>query len=233
MGKIALILIVMCLVTLANAQSRIAIDFNSNMINGFLSVHYCPVFKQHYYVKSGLTFGAFGRGGDFQDLSQVKSGNPLKSCYTAMNEPLFPQRELFTFSTKVRGVGLDLGIGRFFELGVIHTIRFDFQSKIYRINEDVLAIYASVDPADSSGMITGFSFNRFCVSVGPELFHAIRLSARFTFFYGIKLPYYLPLKTKGYRPIGNKNKTVGLQPNLTIGLSYAITQKKSVKKKPD
>jgi hypothetical protein len=233
MGKSGLILIVTFIVTLANAQSRIAIDFNSNMINGFLSVHYCPVFKQHYYVKSGLTFGRFGRGEGFQKISQVQAGNPLISYYTEMNEPVFPQRALHEFTSRIKGVALEIGVGRFFELGPVHTIRFDIQSKIYRIREAVIATYASVNPGDSSAMFKGFGFTRFCLSVGPELFHAIRLSARYTFFYGVKLPYYLPLKTKGYRPIGYKNRTVGLQPNLTIGLSYAITQKKIEKKKSD
>lgn len=230
MGKIAFIVIVTLMATVANAQSRIAVDFNSNLINGFFSAHYCPVFKQHYYAKSGFTFGRFGRGEGFQKVSQVQAGNPLISYYTAMNEPIFPQRALHEFSSRIRGVALDIGVGRFFELGPIHTIRIDLQSKVYGINEEVAAIYASVNPGDSSAMITGFSFKRFCLSVGPELFHAIRLSGRFTFFYGLKFPYYLPLKTKGYRPIGQKNATVGLQPNLSIGLSYVITQGKSKKK---
>jgi len=206
------------------AQSRVAIDLNATFLNSFTSLQYCHIIKKGLYIKSGFTFGSFGRGYAEQEASEIKLNHGLISPYSDVNSPPFDDMMLIDYTTKVEGMGIELGIGKFWELDPVHTIRLDLQVKVYRFNEHISAHYIVHQPSSYS-IIELLSIKRNCFSFGPEVFHAIRISGRLTGFYGFKFPYYLPIRTAGYRPQNRKDVTIGFQPNLTIGMSCALGKK--------
>lgn len=198
----------------ANAQYRIAVDINSGLDNYFGSVFFCPVIKDKYYARIGLSKGNYGNG-------EISNEAGLVSPHSEVNEhPENPDLVLTMYQSKNRGAALEIGAGRMFEFGPVHTLRFDVQWKGYLIRENVTAFYNG-PIVDTSAYQYRYEFQRNCMSIGPEIFHAIRMSARFTIYYGVKLPYFLPLRTKNYKPQSNE-LTVGFQPNLAVGLSYGI-----------
>lgn len=206
------------------AQSRVALDLNATFLNRFMSVQYCPIIKKGYYIKSGITFGTFGLGYAEQSESELKAENSLISPYSEVNTPPYDGMILIDYITKVKGVGVELGLGKFWEIDPVHTIRLDLQVKVYRFNELVSAHYTIHQPSTYS-VIEFLSIKRTALSIGPEVFHAIRISGRLTGFYGFKFPFFLPIRTAGYRPQNWKEVTVGFQPNLTVGMSCALGKK--------
>jgi hypothetical protein len=198
----------------ARAQYRIAVDINSGLDNYFSSIFFCPVFKKKYYARIGLSKGNYGNG-------ELNNQEGLVSPHSEVNEhPENPDLVLTMYQSKNRGAALEIGAGRLIELGPVHTIRFDLQWKGYLIDEKVTAYYSG-PIVDTAAYRYRYEFDRNCMSIGPEIFHAIRMSARITLYYGVKLPYFLPIPTKNYKPM-RRELTVGFQPNLAVGLSYAV-----------
>lgn len=213
------------------SQYRIAADFTTAIDNAYLSLLYCPVFHQHYYVKTGFSAGGYGYGEVFE--GKVFAGMPMKAPYAQMEQhPEKPTLSLVHYTSRNRGYGFEIGAGRFWELGPVHTIRVDLQLKAYRIHETMRAAFME-HPDDTIAYYYHYAFDRNCFSVGPEIFHAIRFSARFTVYYGVKLPYFLPLRMKNYRPQNHRDLTVGMQPHLALGISYAVQQKKRAKQQQE
>jgi|GEM_PF-1870601 len=207
----------------ASQGQRVAVDFNTALDNGFVTLVYCHIVKPGWYVKGGFSTGNYGRSEHIEDVSEVQKGAAVVSPYTSINTAN-PGMKLFGYNSRRRGSAIELGIGKFFELGPIHTIRFDIQLKGYRITEDIFAGYVMEAPGTvQRGLRVGYK--RSGLSFGPEIFHAIRLTGRLTFYYGVKIPYFLPLRTVGYHPWKIKSPSTGIQPNLAIGLSYAISRK--------
>jgi hypothetical protein len=205
------------------AQSRVAIDFNSALDNFFTTALYCHVLKKSFYFKTGLSAGNYG-------AAEVwNNDRPVYSPHSDLNSPPFPEYQLVHYVSRNKGQSLELGIGKFWEIDPIHTIRFDLQWKGYHIRETVWGGYISA--TDTNGIFERFQFSRYCTSIGPELFHAIRLTGRLTFYYGIKAPFFLPFRTKKFHPshADKKDPTIGFQPQLALGLSCALERKKKTK----
>lgn len=207
------------------AQSRVAFDFNSILKNGYVSLQYCPVFKQHYYMKNGITWGLLGRKDGYKESPDFSPTSQLVCPYSELNELVFTGKGFRGFFSELRAVGLETGVGRVWIIDAVHSFRADFQLKAYLVQEDVVSYFDAYDPEDTSLVIRHSSFQRVAISVGPEFFHAIRISTRFTMFYGFKLPWFLPLRTTGYRPM-DLSFTKGLRPVLSLGMSYAIKEEK-------
>lgn len=206
------------------AQSRVAIDLNATFLNRFMTLQYCPIIKKGMYIKSGITFGTYGIGYEEQSQDQINADEGLISPYSVINTAPIEGMFLIDYITKIKGVGIELGLGKFWEIDPVHTIRLDLQVKVYRFNEEVSAHYTIHQPSTFSA-IQLHSIQRNCLSIGPELFHAIRISGRITGFYGFKFPFFLPIRTAGYKPQSWNDVTVGFQPNLTVGMSCALGKK--------
>jgi len=202
---------------------RVALDFSSALDNMYTSVLYCHIIKPTWYVKAGLSKGNYGRGNFVKNRAEAQAGNPMVSAYASVNDGL-PGLHLQGYDTRVKGVALEFGIGKFIEIGPVHTVRFDLQLKGYRITEEFWAAYVAPAP-DTLTRGKTFEFKRNCLSIGPEIFHAIRISGRLTFYYGLKMPFYLPIRSEGYHPRGTKSQSIGVHPNLCLGMSCALTRK--------
>jgi hypothetical protein len=207
----------------ARSQYRIAVDANSALDNMFTSVQFCPTINHStFYVKAGLSKGNFGNG----EITVKGDGAPYQQVN---HHPENPNIKLTLYQSKNKGAAIELGLGKFWSLGPVHTIRFDLQWKGYLIRERVTAFYVG-QISDTSAFRNHYEFRRNCMSVGPEIFHAIRISPHFTIYYGLKLPFFLPVNTRNYQSQTNKELTIGFQPNLALGLSYAFEKRKKKEK---
>lgn len=226
MQMIKLLLVILLLTASAwgRAQSRFAMDFNSMLDDGFFSWHFCPVFAQTFYVKTGVSAGVFGRGYIWKSKESIAHDGALVAPYESVNSGMGNGYALVDYETEVRGWALESGIGKFWALDNVHTLRLDIQGKWYQIREKLYAGYTPQSGTSTLDAFRKFEFRRHCFSIGPEVFHAIRLSGRLTFFYGIKFPVYFPVKTAEYKALNRKDITVGIQPNLAIGISVGVRQ---------
>jgi hypothetical protein len=210
----------------ASSQYRIALDVNSALDNMFTSVLFCPVLKNSFYLKAGISKGNYGNG----EIRVEGDGQAATSPYSEVNEhDENPDIQLTLYQSKNKGIGVELGIGKCWSFGKIHAIRFDLQWKGYRIHERVTAFYVG-QITDTSAFRNRYEFKRNCMSFGPEIFHSIQISRRFNVYYGVKFPFFIPVPAKNYHSPTNKELTIGLQPNLALGLSYAF-EKRNRKKK--
>jgi hypothetical protein len=210
----------------ASSQYRITLDVNSALDNMFTTVLFCPVLKNGFYLKTGISKGNYGNG----QIEVEGDGEAAMSPYPEVNDHKEnPDIQLTLYQSKNKGMGIELGIGKYVSLGKIHTIRFDLQWKGYRIHERVTAFYVG-QITDTNAFRNHYSFKRNCMSFGPEIFHSIRISTRFNVYYGVKFPFFIPVPAKNYHSPTNKELTIGLQPNLALGLSYAFEKRR--KKEP-
>ena len=206
------------------AQSRIAMEANCTFVRGYLSAFYCPVVFQHYYIKSGVSWGNFGR--DYVEVNApgTDPAHALPSPYKAMNR-FSDSLMLEGFFSRNNGFSVEAGLGRFWELTPIHTFRLDFQVKWYAMEDRIGAFYVHNSDPEGDLYLMRFKIWHYGLSFGPEVFHAIRVSPRLTVYYGLKLPFLIALNSDGYQNQSYSMPTKGLRPNLTLGLSCALGKK--------
>lgn len=224
--------LILCLLPLAaGAQTRIALDFSTRGNQILPSFVFLKVFRPGYYVKAGISAGTFGAGEKEGQIIGSGSGymnneyEAIESSYKPINFPQDTMAKLVYYKEWNRGVALDGGIGRFFAFGLNHTLRIDLQLKAYFLKSLVVADY---DPLHNSGKDYSYvhSYRHFALSLGPEIFHAIRLGDRLTGYYGFKIPVFLPFETKNYQRLEGPSPVKGIKPFFTVGMSCGIGRKK-------
>lgn len=225
-----LLLLLLFLSSNAFSQVRVAIDVSTKgnqLVPDFL---FCKVFRYKYYLKTGFSAGTFSTGEKEGKVIGIGEGwmnndyEPIVSAYNDMNFPEDTMAKLVYYKERNRGFSIEGGVGRFTEFNDVHTLRFDLQLKGYFFHSEIIGDY---DPLHNSSKDYSAVYNvwHYALSIGPEIFHAIRFSPRLTGYYGVKMPLYIPFETRHYSLLPGSSPVRGLKVYLSVGMSCALGKK--------
>lgn len=205
-------------------QQRIGIDVSTRAFNLNLTLNYHKVFKHNFLYSIGMFAGSFGEGWVDLTQEQYDAGLRVYSPFNSLNQPVydtaFNEYILLDYKTTGGGFGFHFGIGVFHEFSIIHGIRFNLNNRIGFVRNKQSTLYYSSQ--EGKGISHIDVKNHFIGAISPEIYHTIRLSGRFTFYYGIKSPYFYSLNKHKFNPKYTKDLFNYWKPELSIGLTYVI-----------
>jgi hypothetical protein len=224
MKKLIAFLLFVSIGICAIAQKRIGVDFSTRMLNINTTVHYQSVIKYNFLWSVGIFQGGMGKKyftGDTMNIINGTTGN--YSPYPSVNQPYINaegSHSLLHYSVSAKATGIQAGFGYFFPFGVKHGLRTNVN---FRIGYSSAKVYSSYVLTPSSKRIWRMNETyHFFAGVSTELYHTIRLTGRFTFYYGLKVPYHFTVDKARFNPLKNQDLLNGFDPEVSIGLTRVI-----------
>lgn len=205
------------------SQQRIGLDISSRMDNLMLTAHYQKVLKNRVLYSAGIFFGGNGRSFISNDTMRLYSSSPVRSPFPTTNRPVrdsITSYSLLHYNTVSRSVGIQAGIGYFFEFGVKHGLRSNVNATLGVVNSHVSGFYRSTE--NYTGVRILHNEQYFVGSINLEAYHTIRLTGRLTFNYGLKIPYYFSIDKAKFNPLTHDDLLSGFEPQLSIGMTRVI-----------
>jgi len=209
MLKLACTAFIVLFLFTANAQKRIAVDLSSRLKNIGVTVSYHQVIKGGLLFSGGISAGSTGEVKTFNDTMRLYTGNPINSGFNNVNQIITDTStsySLLNYRNKGRSIALAVGLGYFYEFGIIHGIRANLYAKFGYAKNTMEAFYRSTETYTSN--YRAFDNYHFTSSISFELFHTIRDTGRSTFYYGFKIPYFYAVAPK-FTPEDPKNVYYG------------------------
>ncbi len=222
LANIQLTLIFLLSWTYVTAQKRIGVDVSTRLDNLTLTVHYQEVLKNRWLYSLGLYYGTNGRVFVLHDPVQLSSTSTIKSPYTNANRMVVDSVNSYTlldYRSSAKSMGIQFGIGYFYEFGVEHGIRVNLNSKIGYAETELYGIYTAMN---STEVVQTHMNYHVIGALSLEVFHTIRISGRTTFNYGVKIPYFYTVDKARFNPTRHKDLLYGFEPELSIGLTRVI-----------
>lgn len=207
----------------AVAQQRIGVDLSSRMQNLLLTVHYQGVIKNRLLYSCGVFFGGTGKSLVLNDTLQLYGGTPIQSPFSSANgvfSDSITSYSILDYSSSSRLVGIQAGLGFFHEFNVTHGVRFNLNGKIGFASSTLGGFYRSTE--NFTTVYRKSYHNHIVGAVSAEVFHTIRMSGRWTFNYGVKVPYYFSADRARFNPTTQKDQLNGFEPELSIGFTRVI-----------
>ncbi|MFT5777664.1 MAG: hypothetical protein ACI837_000612 [Crocinitomicaceae bacterium] len=206
------------------SQKRIGLDFSTRMMDINTTFHYQEVLKNRLLWSIGAFHGGMGKNDINGDTLNIHSGSRGNySPYANVNEPFIdPSGEyaLYDYKTKVKGTGVQFGLGYFIAFGPTHGIRTNVNFRLGYATVKTHATYAR--SYFSKVLFQTHENNHFFGGVSTELYHTIRHNKRFTFFYGLKVPYHFTVDKARFDPLKKADLLNGFEPEITIGITRNI-----------
>lgn len=208
---------------LSFGQKRIGIDVNTHFHNLNFTTHYQQVIKGPILFSTGIFFGDYGEGGNFNDPSVIAGGFDIGAAYPSVNmthTDTSGVHHLKSYRADGHGFGVHFGIGIYKEFRNFHGIRFNLNNRIGWMKSDIRAIY--VLPGMTRGHGESFTIRHPVGGLTLELYHTVRMSGRSTFYWGVKAPYYYTLDKGRYNPKKDSEMFYKFRMDMTIGFTRAI-----------
>lgn len=206
---------------LGNSQQRFSFELSSQIYNLSVGVNYQKVVRNHFLFGGGIFMGGRMYGYTPENLSfdQLLNRSPFVDLNRVRTEDT-SSFELINYSLDSRSVFLTLNSGYFHNFGVVHGIRMNANLKIGYADAKVLIGYRNILNGDH---VLRRTVRRFSITAfSPEIYHTIRQSSKFTFYYGFKFPIYLHLNQLTYDPQFKTDAYNLCKPELVAGISYAF-----------
>lgn len=220
----AVLLFMLYLSNTLNAQQRIGLDISTRNLNSLMfTFHYQSVFSGNWLYGIGFFSGSNGRDIIQNNPERLYSGTPIQSPFQNVNRPIqdsVTTYSILDYSLQVRSIGLQIGLGYFFEFGSTHGLRINLNSRLGLAQTRTVGYYRSIETLKETK--APYVNYHWVSSIGLEITHTIRLTGRFTFNYGVKLPYYLILDKRSFNPTDHKDLVYGFEPELSIGITRMI-----------
>jgi hypothetical protein len=225
MKSILFITITICLATNTFGQKRLGFDVNTRLNNFSYSTHFQQVIKGRWLYSVGVFGGLMGFNGgtviSFNSLDVI-NGMRVKSPFQASNlahNDTSGSYNLYSYSYGGKAIGLNVGIGYFFEFGNIHGIRINSNARIGSAKSNFHGVYvADVDKK----IHRRFEFFHPIMSISLELYHTYRLNGRYTFYYGFKVPYFFNIQKSKFNSINQRDLYSGIEVDFSLGVTYAF-----------
>ncbi len=203
------------------AQKRVSFEVSSRISNLSCAVHYQKVFRSHFLFGGGILFGGKMRG--FTPIDATYDELLNKSPFPELNKLYFEDTntfELINYSTRSRSLSLTLNTGFFHNFGQVHGLRFNANFRVGLADAVVQIGYRNLKSNDHVLRGDVKRVNIFALS--PEIYHTIRQSSKLTFFYGLKVPYFMNLTPEKHKPQFSSDAYYKFKPELVAGISYAF-----------
>jgi hypothetical protein len=206
----------------AVAQQRVGFELSTNAFRLNTTLYIQKVLKNKVLISGGIFFGGHGFGGFLSDsmdrVAHVAAHSPFPKDMNVMQYAGYEFRLSSYSLRKNNALGLQLGLGFFYEVNVKHGLRFNLNTKVGYSNAHILYTYYQRDAIQN--VIQKYTTRPLLfVGISPELVHTIRATGRITFYYGVKVPYFTSLTKKMYNPIYTSDAFKGFEPELNIGFT--------------
>jgi hypothetical protein len=208
---------------LAISQQRIGIDVSTRITNLNVTASFNKVIKGNFIYSVGVYAGGVGTSDIYNDTMRLYSGKQIRSPYPVANQPIsdsLTSYELLDYEARGRALGLQFGLGHFFEFGVMHGLRINLLGKVGLSSTKVRAYYRSTSTFSEKAQT--LRTNYFYGSISPEIFHTIRKTGRNTLYWGVKLHYHFTIDKARFNPTINQDLLYGFEPELTMGFTRVI-----------
>jgi len=204
-------------------QQRIGIDITAKPQSVNLTVHYQKIIKKNVLFSIGVFGGSNGKKYIDNDTLLLNFGKKIASPFSNANRTLtdtLTSFDLLNYSLRSKSIGIQFGIGYFYEFGVKHGIRANLNLKVSFAESQMRAFYWSIEKR--IGIFEDYTQNYFIAAVSPELYHTIRVSGRITLNYGIKVPYFFSLDKSIFNPVDKRDLLYRFEPEFNIGITRVI-----------
>lgn len=207
----------------AIGQKRIGVDLSSRLNSLNLTLNYQQVVRPKILLSTGIFFGSVGVTSTRNDSLLLYNGMGVQSPFSNANEAQTDSAytyHLLDYRSTARIAGIQLGVGFFHEFGVVHGIRANLYTKLAWANSKLLGFYRTIPSIEEKNY--RFQNSHFVGAVSLEVNHTIRLSGRFTLYYGMKLPYYFTLDKAKFNPRSHADLLSGFEPEVSLGITRVI-----------
>lgn len=208
---------------LSFGQQRIGLDINTTGYSLNLTGSYQKVVMKHFIINSGICTGLISQTAQGNDPIEIDNGltvaSPFQDVNTSINinDTIY---QLMSYRNLGRGISFEAGFGYFHEFSAKHGIKLLINGRLGTSSTETLAYYHS--PGINRKKEDLFNNKHFYSAISPEINHTIRLNGRYTFCYGIKLPYYFLIDKKRFDTNNVKDGFYGLEPEFKLGITYVI-----------
>ncbi len=202
------------------AQQRLSIDgsYKKNMLNATLGFH--KVVKNNWLLSGGITLGGKGQSSKHY-LDYSPNYGRLRSSYSMVDEMIINDNstyELKRYDVQTNVLTVQFGIGYFHSFDVKHGLRGHLNIIYGQAFNKISAYYNN----QNTLYVQKHTPQHQVSAVNFEIYHTIQMWKKFTFFYGAKIPYYFRLDQNNYNPIDTRENMFGLEPELSLGLTFLI-----------
>ena len=221
--RILLSLIFFFNLTSFHAQKRVGLDVSTRLTNLNLTLTYNHLLKKNFLFSTGIYSGGSGIFDIKNDTINLTNGKGNYSPYSIANVQLsdsFSTYGLYDYYTRTKSIGIQIGIGYFWELGVIHGIRANLNAKLGYSTNKIRGYYRSTKIRREISRV--FYASHVTLASSIELAHTMRIQGRYTFYYGIKAPYFFNVDKKNFNPRTQRVAFYGFEPEFTLGLTRVI-----------
>ena len=205
------------------SQQRIGADLSTRMHNLMLTVHYQKVLKNRILYSVGVFAGSNGSTFISNDTLRLCAGTPIASPYSNANNPIIDTSgtySLLDYITTIQSIGVQFGLGYYYEFDVQHGLRINLNSSIGYVGSVLGGYYRSID--NFTEQYATHVNEHFVGSISLEAYHTFRLTGRLTFNYGVKVPYFFTIDKAKFNPTVQRDLLFGFEPQLSIGLTRVI-----------
>lgn len=222
--RIALTSLLIAIIQLNSlAQNRVDVNVSSNLKSFNLTTVYHHSIKHNILISGGIFGGLYGSNEIYYDSTILNNGERIYSAYSSVN-PDFNDNtgdyQLWYYRTSSQMVGIQLGIGYFYEFSPKQSIRFNLYNKFGTAYNKVRNYYHSNDTHKN---ITVYADTyHYAYNISLEVAHVFRFSGRMSFYYGLKVPYYLTIDKSRFNTTNPADLLYGFEPELTLGLTYSV-----------
>ncbi|OFZ07961.1 MAG: hypothetical protein A3D92_13730 [Bacteroidetes bacterium RIFCSPHIGHO2_02_FULL_44_7] len=221
--KSALLIYFLSLATIASSQIRIETNLSTRFqdLNLTGNVHF--VVGHNWLLSGGMSGGFSPKMWIDNDRAQLDQGLRVQSPYPSLNQGITSENASYTildYSSSARFVRTHVCVGYFHEFGTQHGIRANTYFLLQYVSNQINGYYYS--SSTQQEIYRSTVFNHFVGGASLELFHTIRLNARNTLCYGVKIPYFFSIDKARFNPMNPKDNFYGFEPELSIGLTRMI-----------
>jgi hypothetical protein len=213
----------MLLLSNSFGQQRIGLDVNTTGYSMNFTLSYQKVFAKNFIVNTGLIGGLLSYSGQTNSPLEIDNGLVVQSPFANVNNPVVINDSVYnlmSYGAKGRGISLQAGVGYFHEFSFKHGIKFFLNGRIGYSRTETISHHHMISLPGHLEKI--FKNSHYFTAISPEINHTIRLSGRFTFSYGFKLPYFFLIDQKRFNTSNVKDGFYGLEPEFKLGITYVI-----------
>lgn len=204
-------------------QNRIDISIASNLKSFNTTAVYHHSLKHNILISGGIFGGLYGSKEIYYDTTLLNNGGRIYSAYSSINtdyKDTTGNYQLWYYRTKSQMVGIQVGIGYFHEFSTKQSIRFNLFGKFGTAYNSVRNYYYSTESHRTAILIS--PTYHYAANISAEIAHVFRLSGRTSFYYGLKIPYFLTIDKKNFNTTNPADLLYGFEPELQVGLTYSV-----------
>jgi hypothetical protein len=204
------------------SQQRLGLDVSYRQIGLNATLSYHKVFAENWLLSGTLSYGQKGRYiADYRDFDNKKLD--FHSPWEAVNKPILSEGSeyhLKRYSVKNKALSVQIGLGYFYNFGVKHGLRGHLFIQYGQAFNQKNGTYEAIDQTYNKYELT--KTNHSIAAISPEIYHTIQIWRKFTFYYGLKAPYYFAIDKSQYDPKRNVESFYGFEPEFTLGITFLI-----------